>query len=211
MNPFFLIVGAAVATVLLVALRPALKFTLSRIAHDNWWYKQPSSIRFKPLLMPGWAEPERVEALANPLLLLGFIDIGTFSVVERPGEKIRFLLNEAEAVAAFIHEYPHARTRVFIEFSVRYQDGTTTALVNIPATTVDDVPFFRAIHVDADTPSADMYRRILSERSPTGIKPVTRDAVIPEYQLAYSKIVVGKKNPGLSAEEVARIAAKLAR
>ncbi len=207
MNPSLLLVLAAAATVFLVSLRLIVMRVLER-AGRTALADVPDAIRLTPLLMPLWSDGKRMEMLARPLLLLGFVDAGVFTAAELPGLKVRFLVNESDEIAAFVAESPDHRP--WLELSVRYQDGTTTALSNRPSAGLDQPPFLRMTRVDPGTPAGDMYRRLLAERSPTGIKRPTRDTVVPDYELGYAKLILWQKNKGLTAEEVARVAATLA-
>ncbi|MBI3565769.1 MAG: hypothetical protein HY079_11275 [Elusimicrobia bacterium] len=207
MDPIFLLILAASASIALLFLRFFVGKVFIRVGAAAL-SKQPDEIHCLPLPVAVWKDPAKMEALANPLLLLGFADLGVWSVAEMPGVKIRFLSKEDEGVAAFLYEYPMVGT--WIEFSTRYEDGTTTALSNRAATGMESPPFFRISRADPKTPAGDLYRRLVAERSPTGIKRVTRDAVVPEFELAWTKIMLWQKHRGLTAEEVARVAAKMA-
>jgi len=182
-------------------IRDALS-TIGRRALD----KQPDRIRLTRVDAPAFVADPRIAALSDPLLAAGFADLGVHAIDKMPGVLMRVLLKEEDAVAAFV--YRHAKTRDWLELSVRYEDGATTACSNRPSEGLVQPPFFRVIRVDPATPPAEMLRRILAERPPVGIKRVTRDTVIPEFEDAYMRIIVWQKNKGLSPEEVFAVVKK---
>jgi hypothetical protein len=47
--------------------------------------------------------------------------------------------------------------------------------------------------------------RLLKERRPDGLKLVTSETVVREYEEAWMRIMVWQKNKGLSVEEVAAV------
>lgn len=205
-----LLLNVAAASVILwilfrFVLRGAVRAAFVRIGKDAL-DKQPDRIRLELVAVPKWRDAAKMEAQANPLLALGFKDCGTYVVDRLPAAKLRILLREDAGVAAFIYE--HAKVGVWTEFSVRYQDGTTTALVNRPSTGIQSPPFFRRLEADPAEPTGRLYERLLRERPAAGIKTVTAATVVPEYEDAWMRIMIWEKNRGLSAEEVAAVVKK---
>ena len=177
--------------------------SLGRQALDQ----QPDALELKRDGATVWRDAARIESLARPLLNAGFGDCGVYVTDKMPGIRIWFLMKEADGVAAFIYEHP--KTSPWIELSVRYNDGSTTALSNLPPTGIDmNPPFFKKITADGAVPTDQLYQRILKERSPYGIKNVNRQTVVAEYEQAYMRIMTWQKNKGLSPEEVAAVVKK---
>ena len=153
----------------------------------------------------GWRDPATAEWLAAPLRAKGFVDLGVYEVTPIPDARLGVLLNEQQRVAAFLCEYPKALA-VTLELNVRYDDGNTTALVNHPDNGVPPPPFFHVIYAEPDTPSDALYERLLRERPAFGIKSISAESVIPEYEAAWARMVRWQRERGLTPEEVARIA-----
>jgi hypothetical protein len=167
----------------------------------------PDVLNLEKIATPRWGAPGRIEELAGPLRARGFRDCGVYSTARMPGLLIMFLLQEESAVAAFLSEHP--KRSPWVELSVRYDDGTTTALSTLPPTGLSQLPdFFRRIEGDPAVATDVLYDRLLAERSPLGIKRVTAESVVPEYERAYAKFVAWRKNHGISSEEVAAVAKK---
>jgi hypothetical protein len=167
---------------------------------------QPDKITLSRLPEAKWRNPASAERLAAPLLEKGFVDLGIYAIQPWRGYRVGVMLNERDKVAAFLNELPTGI--VTLELSVRYEDGTTTALVNYANNGVPRPPFFRVIFAGPDASSAELYERLLRERPTSGIKTITADNVIAAYQAAYAKIVAYTKGMGLSAEQIIDIAAR---
>lgn len=198
----------AAVTVAVFAAQTIVRGTFIRIGRKALG-QQPDEVTLEKLSVAGWADPVAADALANPLIKLGFADLGDFAVDKMPGVRMRILVKPDAAVAAFIYE--HLKAGTWIELSVRYEDGTTTALVNRPPTGIQSPPFFRKIYAEKGVPTDQLYERLLKERPPQGIKAITAETVIPEFEDAFRRIMFWQKNKGLSAEEVAAVAKTWAR
>lgn len=168
--------------------------------------RQPDAITLVRAPEARWRVPASAERLAAPLREKGFVDLGLYEIRPRHGYRLGVMLNERSRTAAFLTELPTGT--VALELSVRYLDGTTTALVGRADDGVPRPPFFRVIFGGADASSAELYERLLRERTPTGIKEITAENVIPEYQAAYARIMAYTKGMGLSAAQVRDIAAR---
>jgi hypothetical protein len=165
---------------------------------------QPDTITLTRLPQATWHNPAAAERLAAPLRGKGFVDLGIYEMQPWRGYRLGVMLNERDKVAAFLTELPTGT--VTLELSVRYEDGTTTALVNYANNGVPRPPFFRVIFGGPYLSSAELYERLLRERPASRIKTITADNVIVEYQAAYAKIVAYTKGMGLSASQVIDIA-----
>jgi len=167
----------------------------------------PDAIKLeRQTFTPEWRRPAEMEAMSRPLLGLGFLDCGVYLVDKMPGVRIWFLMNEKTRTAAFLYDHPKAPP--WIEFSVRYENGSTCALSTLPATGIQPSPFFHRIQAARETPTGALYERLLKERPAEGIKPVTSRTVVAEYENAYLLMMLWQKNKGLSVEEVAAVGKK---
>lgn len=170
--------------------------------------QQPDEIRLQRLEASQWLKPDAVAALTEPLRRRGFNDVGLFAIDKIPSIKMIFLLNEETRVAAFVLEHP--KLPPWIELSVRYEDGTTTAISNRPAIGVARPPFLRRIEAEPGASVDQLYDRLLRERPADGIKKITAESVVPEYEDAYRRGLAWQKRRGISAEEIASAAKRLA-
>ena len=169
--------------------------------------KAPDRVKLERLTAaPQWKDAAAMEAMARPLLALAFSDCGAYAVDPMPGVKIWILLKQEAGVSAFLYEHPKAAP--WIEFSVRYADGSTTALSTLPQTGIKPPPFFRRIQAERGAPTDELYRRLLKERSGEGLKRVAPESVVREYEEAYLTMMAWQKSKGLSVEEVAAVAKK---
>ncbi len=170
---------------------------------------QPDTITLSRIPGARWRNPAAAERLIAPLREKGFVDLGIYDFQPKLGFRLGVMLSERNKVAAFLNELPTGS--IALELSVRYLDGTTTALVNYANNGVPRPPFFRVIFAGPEASSGELYERLLRERPPSGIKTITADNVIAEYQAAYARMMAFVKGRGLSAEEVAEIAVRARR
>lgn len=201
-------------TILIIIL-----FLLMALSLWQWWRQarvdqatravraMPDTISLFRAAGSQWRNPEVAEWLAAPLRAKGFADLGIFQVMPWPEARLGVLVNEGENVAAFIFEHPKALLGPSLELNVRYTDGTSTQLVNRADNGVPPPPFFRVIFAEPDTRSGELYERLLRERSPRDIKPVTAETVIPEYEAAWARVMRWEKTHRLTADQVDKIEA----
>ncbi len=166
----------------------------------------PDAIAFRRLPADAWGDPVTAEWLAKPLREKGFVDLGVYEVLPVGGFKLGVMLNEKDGVAAFLCERPKT-PGLSLELNVRYLDGTTTMLINRADNGVPKPPFFRVLFDPLGASSGELYDRLLRERSPVGIKPITAASVFTEYQSAWTMMMRWEKGRGLTPEEVFTIAA----
>lgn len=181
-------------------LRGSVRVVLKR-AGETALAKQPDRIRLELVSIPAWRDARAVAAQADPLLALGFKDCGVYAPL--PGVKMKILLKESDRAAAYVYEHPKAG--VWTELSSRYEDGSMTMAVNRPPTGLQSPPFVRKVLGDPAEGTDRLFMRLLKERRPDGLKLVTSETVVREYEEAWMRIMVWQKNKGLSVEEVAAV------
>jgi len=186
--------------VLVVERARALLRSLGKKALD----KQPDEIRLVPLAAPRWSNPAAIAALTEPLRALGFKDCGAYAIDKIPNVQMLFLVNESAQVGAYVKEHP--KLGAWLELGVRYVDGSALAVVNLPATGIKSSPYYRKISVDPAAPAGELYDRLMRERLTVGLKPLTPENVVAEFEDAYRRGVEWQKKRGLSAEDVASVA-----
>ena len=67
-------------------------------------------------------------------------------------------------------------------------------------------PFVRTSRAAKGTPSDSLYQSHLTQRKSSNIKPVSRNDVIHEFEDAYLRYRIWKKDTGLTPKEVAHSA-----
>ncbi|MFA5138280.1 MAG: DUF3592 domain-containing protein [Elusimicrobiota bacterium] len=152
----------------------------------------PDEITFSRVSGPEWRDPATAEWLAGPLREKGFVDLGVYAILPLTGFRLGVMFHERDKVAAFLCERP-GQLGMSLELNVRYADGTTTMLINRADEGVPKPPFFRVIFDEPDISSGALHERLLRERSCSGIKAVTAETVIAEYQAAWTRMARWQK------------------
>jgi len=170
--------------------------------------KVPEQIQLERMGSPQWKDETAVQQQMAPLVRAGFSDLGTFSVDKMPGALLRILFQPQTYVTAQICEHPKAGG--WIEFATRYADGSSDFLTTLPDQGIAAPPFVRTHRADKGTPTDSLYQQHLKQRQASGIKPVSPNEVVHEFEVAYMRYMIWKNNKGLKPEEVAQVALKWA-
>jgi hypothetical protein len=166
--------------------------------------KLPPAVHLLPSSQPS---VDAVERQVQPLLNLGFVDLGNYSVDTMPGLSVRALFQSGTHVAAHIYESPKAG--IWVELVTRYVEGSTFSLSTLPETGVESAPWVQTIRADKSVPPDQLYQQLLTKRRGIGIKAVKASEAVQEFEEAYSRIMAWKREHGISAQEVARVAVNL--
>src|SRR5947207_5267468 len=106
------------ALLVLIVLRIAARGFFRKVGRTAL-ARQPATIHLHHRLDHRWRSAGAVDALAQPLLALGFVDAGTFTIVEMPGLALRLLAQPDECAGATIYEHP--KVGVWLDLFTRYQ------------------------------------------------------------------------------------------
>jgi len=166
----------------------------------------PEQIQLARADSPQWKDEATIQKQAAPLVRAGFNDLGTYSVDKMPGVLVRMLFQPQNYVAAHVFEHPKAGS--WIEFATRYTDGGSDFLNTLPDQGIQPPPFVRTIRADKSTPADSLYQQHLKQRKQNGIKPVSPNDVVHEFEDSYMRYMLWKNNKGLKPEEVAQVALK---
>jgi hypothetical protein len=166
--------------------------------------KVPEQVKLARMSAPQWKNEAAMQQQAAPLVRAGFQDLGTYSVDKMPGVLVRMLFQPQTYVAAHIHEHPKAGN--WIEFATRYADGSSDFLTTLPDQGITAPPFARTARADKNTPTDSLYQQHLRQRTPSGVKPVSPNDAVHEFEDAYMRYMIWKNNQGLSKEEVMQAA-----
>jgi len=171
--------------------------------------KVPEQIQLARVASPQWKDEAAMQQQSATLVRAGFGDLGTYSVDKMPGVLLRILFQPQTYVSAQICEHPKAGG--WTEFATRYNDGGSDFLSTLPDQGITPPPFARTIRADKNTPTDSLYQQHLKQRKQSGIKAVSPNDVIHEFEDAYMRYMIWKNNKGLKPEEVAQVALKWAK
>jgi hypothetical protein len=215
MNIFALgpVVLLVVAYVLVKVLPKLIVRQVARVAFSevgkHAMAKVPEQIRLARVASPQWKDEAAVQQQAAPLVRAGFNDLGTYSVDKMPGVLLRMLFQPQTYVSVQVCEHP--KVGGWIEFATRYADGSSDFLTTLPDQGIAQPPFVRTNRAAKGTPTDSLYQQHLKQRQSSGIKPVSHNEVVREFEVAYMRYMIWKNNKGLKPEEVAQVALKWAK
>jgi hypothetical protein len=202
-----------VAFVLIKVLPKLIVRQVARVAFSevgkHAMAKVPEQIQLARAAAPQWKDEAAVQQQAAPLVRAGFNDLGAYSVDKMPGVLLRILFQPQTYTSAQICEHPKAGG--WTEFTSRYADGGSDFLTTLPDQGIAPPPFVRNNRADKGTPTDSLYQQHLTQRKSSGIKPVSQNEVIHEFEDAYMRYMIWKNNKGLTPEEVAQVALKWAK
>ena len=171
--------------------------------------KVPEQIQLAHVASPQWKDEAAMQQQAAPLIRSGFSDLGAYSVDKMPGVLMRILFQPQTYVCAQICEHP--KVGGWTEFATRYADGSSDFLTTLPDQGIAPPPFVRNNRAAKGTPTDSLYQLHLKQRKSSGIKPVSQNDVVHEFEDAYMRYMIWKNNKGLKPEEVAQVALKWAK
>jgi hypothetical protein len=151
---------------------------------------------------------QAIERQVQALLSQGFVDLGNYGLDAMPAVSVRMLFQSGTHVAAHLYEYKE--NEAWTELVSRYDDGNTCALSTLPDTGIESVPWVQTMRADKGVPTDQLYHQHLAKRPASGIKPVKASEAAHEFEEGYSRIMGWKRERGISVQEVARAAVKLA-
>jgi|SRR5271165_51573 len=155
---------------------------------------------------PQWHDPAGVEQQVAPLLREGFIGLGAYRVDKMPGVLVHMLFQPETYVEA--HIYDHPKSGSWTEFVTRYTDGSSHTLSTLPPTGMNRPAWIRKIQADKSVPTDQLYRQFKTQREWHGIKPITAQDVIPEFEDGFRRLMAWRYQQGISPQEVAHVARK---
>ncbi len=171
--------------------------------------KTPEQIQLSRVAAPQWKNEAAMQQQATPLVRAGFNDLGTYTVDKMPGVLLRMLFQPQTYVAAHLSEHPKVGN--WIEFATRYTDGSSDFLTTLPDQGISPPPFARTARANSSTPTDRLYQQHLGQRKSSGIKPVSQNDVVHEFEDAYMRYMIWKTNKGLTPGEVAHVADRWAK
>ena len=209
-----IVIGVLIAAWLLIKVAPRLLVQLGarfffKAVGKSALAKVPQQIQLSHVNIPQWNDAAAMRQQTSPLVQAGFDDLGTFSVDKMQGVLLRMLFQPQTYVAAHVYEHPKAGS--WIEFATRYTDGSSDYLTTLADKGLTPPPFSRTTRASKSTPTDQLYQQHLQQRKPSGIKPISPNDVVHEFEEGYMRYMIWKNNTGLSSEEVARAASEWAK
>jgi hypothetical protein len=167
--------------------------------------QQPDTIQLDAISPDSWLDRDAAHALGDAFLELGFADAGTHRIVEMDGVRVRLLVHEREGLIAAVYEHPQAGQ--WFDVVGRYADGTSITFTTSKPTGLDPRPGHPVVHAPATSPRA-LIERARWERPPGALLPITTAAVVAAFEQAYAESMAWRKQRGITACEVAQVAAR---
>jgi hypothetical protein len=208
MNPILIALGALVA---LTLVRPLLLLVVARIfagaigAHAV--AQQPDEIHLVRSGRHAWKDAARADSAARTFASAGFDDAGTWTVQEMAGVVVQLMANASDGMYAAICEHPKAGP--WIDLVTRYTDGTSITFSSNPPTGLNARPGHRTENVPGAAPGA-LLARARDSRPRRAAEPHTASAAPRDFMRAYAESMAWRKQHGVSAGEVAKVALKKA-
>ena len=170
--------------------------------------QQPDAIHLAAVDPDSWLDRDGAHALADEFRGHGFADAGTYQVVEMDGVRVRLLVDEGGGLLAAVYEHPQAGQ--WFDVVARYGDGTSITFTTSPPTGLVARPGHPVVHAPAQTSPRAIVERAGWERPPGALEPASAATVVAAFEAAYAESMAWRKDRGISAREVAEVAARQA-
>jgi len=154
-----------------------------------------------------WKPDPAVARLADPLFSKGYQESGLFAIREMPGVTVRFLVKPADCVVAAIFIHPKAGT--WLDLITYYQNGNTATFSTSAPKGLDQRPGHPVVNATGSTPQ-ELHAKLIAERPKGVFRPVMTEDIGPLFERGYAESVAWRKNKGISATEVVKVAERRA-
>ena len=165
--------------------------------------KQPDEIHLVRRDSHTWKNEQTLRGQVEPLLALGFENIGTFAIDNLTAVIVRFLLREEESLYAVVYE--HEKAGVWLNLISLYQDGNSVTFTTSRDRGLEKDSKHPIVYAPSASP-AELYRVALAKRPQKPFKEMSAEVIVPEFEKAYAERMRWRKKRGFSPEEVARVA-----
>jgi hypothetical protein len=168
---------------------------------------QPDAITLDESGESAWRKPEGAAAFTQPLLDRGFRDAGTFKITEMPGVVVKLLAHEDEGWLAAVYEHPSVGH--WMDLVTRFDDDTSITFTTSRETGLDPRPGHPIVncpHLDA----MQVCARAARERPSQTRRPARAADAKLVFETAYAESTRWRKDRGVSAREVGRVADRAA-
>jgi hypothetical protein len=103
----------------------------------------------------------------------------------------------------------HPRAATWLDLVSYYQNGNTATFSTISPRGLDQRPGHPVVYVPGATPLA-LYTKMMAERPKGVFRPVMTEDIAPLFERGYAEGMTWRKNKGISAAEVSRVAKRKA-
>ncbi|MBF5045788.1 hypothetical protein FGE12_25495 [Aggregicoccus sp. 17bor-14] len=166
--------------------------------------RTPATLTLEPGGEAALAADAKAVRWTQELRAEGFVDAGAHTAHEMPGVALRLLTHPAEGFLGVV--YVHPRAGSWCDVVVRAEDGSTTTCVNRAPTGLNPRPG----HPRVNRPGASAHELVQAAReslAPALRRPYAPDTAARDIMDAYAQELAWRRGRGVSAEEVARVAA----
>jgi hypothetical protein len=206
MQKIVILLGALGALTLLRKLMPFLVMRLfGRAIGSRAVSRQPDAIHLEKCDPTSWKDRGAILPLVSPLLQRGFQDAGVFRVNELPGLTLQLLVEPHESMMGVVYEHPKAGH--WVEVAARYRDGESITCSSSPPTGLAPRPGHAVINAP-ELGAAALYERARADSGSRPRERVTTFSVQTMFERAYAESIAYRKQKGVSAREVANVAAQ---
>ena len=154
-----------------------------------------------------WRPDPAVARLADPLFSKGFQEGGLFAIREMPGVTVRFLVKPAECIVATI--FMHPKAGVWLDLVTYYQSGNTATFSTNQNHGLAQRPGHSIVYA-YDAPALTLFTRMSAERPKGVFRPIMAEDLVALFERSYAESVEWRKNKGVSAGEVVKVAQRRA-
>jgi hypothetical protein len=167
--------------------------------------RQPDTIRLLACGEDGWQDPDPAAGVSSSLRELGFQDAGTYRIPEVPGLVVQLMANPSDCQYAAIYEHPKAGP--WLDIYCHFGDGTSCTCTTARPTGLDPRPGHPVVNLPGARPQA-LIERARADSHGKRPKPATRENAVRTFETAYAESTAWRKQKGVSAEEVGRVASR---
>lgn len=183
-------------------LRTAVKGALEDVG-TRAMANVPDRITLVHQNLHSWNPGPEVARLADPIFSKGFQEGGLFSIREMAGVTVRFLVKPSECIVAAIYMHPRAAT--WLDLITYYQNGNSATYTTNTPHGLDQRPGHPTVYLPGATALA-LYIKMSAERPKGVFRPVMTEDISLLFERAYAESISWRKNKGISATEVVKVA-----
>jgi hypothetical protein len=154
-----------------------------------------------------WKPDPAVPRLADPLFSKGYQEGGLYAIREMPGVTVRFLVKPAECIVAAIFMHPKAAT--WLDLITYYPNGNTATFSTNAPKGLDQRPGHPIVYAPGVTPLV-LHEKLIAERPKGVFRPIMAEDIGPLFERGYAESMAWRKNKGISAAEVVKVAVRKA-
>ena len=165
--------------------------------------RQPEVIHLHPAGAEPWQSPEAPVGMVRELQALGFLDAGTYGVTEMPGVHVQLLAHERGEAWASVYEFSGAGA--WFDLYAHAEDGSAYTLSARNWTGLDQQPDREVVYVPGMRPG-EAWEQFRQERPARRWLRASTAEAVPVFERAYAEYMTWRREHGITASEVRRVA-----